>query len=336
METYRIIGGNASPYTSKLRAIFRYRRIPHVFVMRSKELRDQLTDVRPMLVPILEYPDGTRRTDSTPLALDMEERYPNQRSIIPDDAGLAFLSHLIEDMADEWMTKCMFHYRFAYPEGRVYGPQWVIDDSRPDLPEEADFQDACAQFLARQSGRMPLVGCTPENAPVIEESYRRVLAILEANVRRDGYLFGTRPSLADFGLFGQLKTLATDPTPMAIMRAEAPHTEHWIRRLDDASGVEGEWRGLDALSPAVVDLLRMAGEVYLPFLHANRDAAEAGDETFSMLLMGKPYAQGVFRYQLKCLSWLQFAFAGLDLEAQAAIRPLLADTGCLPYLEAAA
>ena len=69
---------------------------------------------------------------------------------------------------------------------------------------------------------MPLVGCTPENAPVIEASYRRVLAALEPHV---GVLFGTRPSLADAGLFGQLRTFATDPTPFAIMRAEVQRIE---------------------------------------------------------------------------------------------------------------
>lgn len=333
MTQYRLIGGNASPYSQKLRAILRYRRIPHIWVLRTQALREQLADVRPMLVPILEYPDGERRTDSTPLALDLEERHPERR-IQPDDPALAFLSHLIEDMADEWLTKCMFHYRFAYPEGQAYGPHWVIDDQRPDLADEADFNDAKAAFLARQTGRMPLVGCTPENAPVIEASYRRVLEIMESSVRRDGYLFGDRPSLADFGIYGQFKTLATDPTPMAIMRDKAPHTEHWLRRLDDASGVEGAWRSLDDLSPAVTDLLKMAGDTYLPFLLANAKAGDAGEQSFTLALGGQSYGQDVFRYQIKCLRWLQSHFAVLDADAQAAIRPLLRDTGCLEALEA--
>lgn len=208
-----------------------------------------------MIVPILEYPDGARKTDSTPLALDLEERHPEARRIQPDNPALAFLSHLIEDMADEWLTKCMFHYCFAYPEGQSYGTHWVTDDACTELTTEEDFQAAKATFLARQTDRMAMIGCTLENAPVIEASCRLVLAIMESFVRRYGYLLGTRPSLADFGIYGQLKTLATDPTPKAVMREEAPHTEHWLRRLDDASGVEGEWRGADALSPAVTKLL---------------------------------------------------------------------------------
>jgi len=54
------------------------------------------------------------------------------------------------------------------------------------------------------------------------------------------YLFGSRPTLADFGLFGQLIILATDPTPASEMRRRAPDVLLWLLRLDDASGVEGE------------------------------------------------------------------------------------------------
>ena len=31
------------------------------------------------------------------------------------------------------------------------------------------------------------------------------------------------------------------PDADAILRERAPFTDHWVRRLDDASGVDGEW-----------------------------------------------------------------------------------------------
>jgi glutathione S-transferase len=79
---------------------------------------------------------------------------------------------------------------------------------------------------------MALIGCTEATKPVIEATYGRVLAALEAGVPTQEYLFGTRPSLADFGLFGQLQIPATDPTPAAIMRRHALHLHTWLMRLD--------------------------------------------------------------------------------------------------------
>ena len=72
------------------------------------------------LVPILHIPkDDAYLVDSTPIAYELERRH-SERSILPDDPGLAFLSHLIEDMADEWITKAMFLYRWEKPEDQEY------------------------------------------------------------------------------------------------------------------------------------------------------------------------------------------------------------------------
>ncbi len=180
------------------------------------------------------------RIDSTPIIDALEQRHPGQRSIIPDAHGSAFLAYLIEDFADEWLTKAMFHYRWAYETDIKYASLWIADDVFPDQKGEPRAA-AAKSFADRQIERVPLVGCTPENASVIEGTYRRSLELLESHVGLHDYLFGTQPSVADFGLFGQLRTLATDPTPLAIIRGQAQRTESWLRQLDDASGVEGAW-----------------------------------------------------------------------------------------------
>jgi glutathione S-transferase len=114
-ERYRLIGSTASPYAIKLRALMRYRRIPFDWVIMTKALRKQTEHLRPNLIPVLQYPDGTFRGESTTLAYDLETRHP-ERSVIPDDKAVGFVCDLLEDLADEWAVKPLFLYRWWDPE----------------------------------------------------------------------------------------------------------------------------------------------------------------------------------------------------------------------------
>ncbi|MEP3247589.1 MAG: glutathione S-transferase family protein [Sneathiella sp.] len=331
-DRYTLIGVNGSPYSMKMRAILRYRRLPFNWIIRTTR-NTHLTDtVKPALIPVLYCPGESKpHIDSTPMAYMLEERHPNNRSIIPTDPVLAFLSHLIEDMGDEWVTKAMFHYRWMYDADIKFAMQWIIDERYPDA-DEAERKRQMDLFADRQIGRMPLVGCTQENTPAVETSYHRLLGILEGRVHQHQYLFGSRPSLGDFGLFGQLTVLATDPTPRAIMRAEAQRVESWLRMLEDSSGIEGEWQESQEPSDTVKDLLSLAGKTYLPFLQANAKAAEAGEESFSLEILGHPYSQGTFGYQVKCLKDLKARYQALGDTHKARAHTILEATGCLEFL----
>jgi hypothetical protein len=69
--------------------------------------------------------------------------------------------------------------------------------------------------------------------------------------------------------------------------------------------------------------VRIAGQVYVPFLRANALAADAGAETFQMEAMGLPYEQGTFKYQLKCLRELQARYGALEGPARVAVDELI-------------
>lgn len=332
--TYRIIGVLGSPYTMKLRAVMRYRRLAHVWTQLNDANAYEIANVRPAVIPVLQFPDGNMQVDSTPLVYELEKRHPGERSVLPEDESQHFLSYLLEDMADEWGTKMMFHYRWFLPRDQKQMSVWLSFD-RSTKGGLADIEKNAAIFSERQVGRMALVGCTPGNRPLIEETAHEVLALFEAHVTQERFLFGTRPSIADFGWMGQFSQLAVDPTPAEMMRERAPFTFRWLAELDDASGVEGEWRDPNLpLSPAVKGLLKMAGEVYFPFLVANEDAVEHGEETFRFRARGHSYEQGTFRYQVKCLSTLRARFAGLSDAAREKVMPVLRDAGCLEFLVA--
>jgi hypothetical protein len=223
----------------------------------------------------------------------------------------------------------MFQYRWDLDIDQQYSSRQIISDNTPGLRGDA-LSKAAQQIRDRQVGRMPLVGCTPQNKPIIQQSFHELLAILDSFVTRDEYLFGTRPSLADFGLFGQLKTLASDHTPMLIMRNDVPSVYDWIRRLEDSSGIEGDWNPFSETRPAVSDMLRYCATYYLPFLQENSAALERGDKNISLTLAGKPYAQPVFKYQAKCFARLKSLLVNVE---SSDLRDVLSATGCLRYLQ---
>ena len=119
-EVVRLVGGTASPYTQKMVALLRYRRVPYAVTWGQP---DQVCDAlgvekpKPIFHPTFFF-DGEEglkaECDSTPITRRLEEMYPG-RSVLPSDPALAFIDYLIEDFGDEWCTKYMFHYRW-YPE----------------------------------------------------------------------------------------------------------------------------------------------------------------------------------------------------------------------------
>lgn len=329
---YTLYGALGSPYSMKMRALLRYRRIVHIWSHGRVAQEMAGTKVRAPVIPVLEYPDGSFANDSTPLIYDLEDRHQG-RSVVPDDPGQAFIAHVLEDFGDEWLTKAMFGYRWLEEVDQLQMSRWLAFDAFKGSGLE-QIEGFSGMFRERQVGRMALVGCTRKNFALIEDSTRRVLQALEEHVVNAHFLFGSRPSLAELGIYAQLSQLGVDPTAQAMMRADYPYTFRWLFHIDDMSGIEGEWAPPDAqLEPVVESLLAEVGRVYVPFLLANEAAAEAGQETFRMEVDGMPYEQGTFKYQRKCLADLRQRYGALPSEAKARINPTLDKAGCREFLQ---
>ncbi|MEZ5945737.1 MAG: glutathione S-transferase C-terminal domain-containing protein [Hyphomonas sp.] len=313
MSHYEIYGALGSPYSMKVRAAMRAKRLVHTWTgMTAEERGHVMPNVKAPVIPVIRRPDGSWTNDSTPFLLSIEGE---GRSLLPDDPVARFACLLLEDMADEWFMKAMFHFRWAYAEDAEWCANWLMFDSLPNAGLGA-IEPAAANIRERQISRMALVGCTPQTSPLIEASWRRACHALEAMATGPTrFLFGNAFSLADAAFYGQLKVMSYDPTPMAWLRRETPYLYRWLDHADDASGMDGAWA--EDIGAPVKTLLALAGDTYLPFLKANADAADAGKEAFGLMIEGGRYEQGVFKYQAKCLASLRAAWSELDVPARA-------------------
>jgi glutathione S-transferase len=244
---------------------------------------------------------------------------------------LGFLNYLIEDYADEWLTKAMFHYRWYYQAdidmaGTIL-PRWTGIQS----PEQ-ELQERRAYIADRQISRLYVVGSNDTTAPVIEASYKRFLHLFDRMLQRHPFTFGGRPSSADFGIYAQLTQLAKfDPTPAAICMQETPRIHAWTDIVDDLSGNPAgaeDWINLQDSADHLKELLSEIGRVYAPALLANAKALQAGEQTMKTTIDGQPWEQPTFPYQAKCLQWINEEYQRLGSNAQGQVDALIENTGC--------
>lgn len=326
---YRIFGVEASPYSVKVRSYFRYKRIPHQWVVRDRTAMPEFQRLAKLpLVPLVVTPQGEALQDSTPILEEMERRHPDP-ALQPNDATLAFLSALLEEYADEWGNKPMFHYRWTYDDDQRSAAERIARESMPGASAD-EIASAAEMIRKRMVPRLKLVGSSKATRGVIEASFERQLRILDPHLATRSFLFGGRPTLADFGLFGQLYQCATDPTPARLMQEGARHVLRWIERMLDPHA-EGDVEPWTSLEPTLFPLLRdEVGAVFLPWSTANARALERGEASFEVTLGGVSFAQETQKYHAKSLAVLRARLAAVA--DRSALDPILERAGCLSWL----
>tara|TARA_B100000575_G_scaffold48733_1_gene35748 strand:- start:63 stop:1127 length:1065 start_codon:yes stop_codon:yes gene_type:complete len=338
-----LIGAPPSPYTRKMIALLRYRRIPYEIIWGNpSELLESggilaeldIEPPKPVLLPtfIMKDERGELKTvtDSTPIIRRLENEYEG-RSVIPDDPALTFLNYLLEDFGDEWVTKYMFHYRWHFDEDADNASSILPLNHKVNLDDDLwkTFKEGIG---SRQIERLWVVGSNDVTAPIIEDSYKRFLEIMQNHLSNLPFLFGQRPSSADFAIYGQLTQLiGLDPTSRSIAHEKSLRTVAWINGLEDLSGLNPDassWTDLEDLPDSLNSLLKEIGLVYVPALLANDQALKNGEETWESEINGSIWSQKTFNYQGKCLQWINQEFYSLTEIDQKRVLKLFDGTGC--------
>ena len=333
----QLIGSPASPYTRKMVSLLRYRRIPYSIIWGdpSAQLREWgIAKPKISLLPTFLLPDeaGDLQAvcDSTPIIRRLEAEVQG-RSAIPTDPALAFIDYLLEDFADEWCTKYMFHYRWhqavdADNAGTLLPLNQKIDMGAEQLNQFKPY------ITDRQVGRLHVVGSNDVTAPVIDASYRRLLAAMELHLEQQPYLLGKRPGVSDFALYGQFTQLVGfDPTPRAIAHEISPRTVAWTGLMEDQCGLDpkdDDWVCVEDSGSGLRAILTEVGRVYPTALLANAVALQAGEKAWEAQIDGCLWTQQTFSYQGKCLQWINDRYQSLTAADQSRVDSLLDGTGC--------
>lgn len=325
-----LLGVPGSPYTRKMLALLRYRRIPYSVIWGTHRTPPEgYPTPKVKLLPTVYFTndDGTKdaAVDSTPIIKRLDREHTNRR-VIPDDPELAFYSNLIEDYADEWLTKPMFHYRWFHESDRKNaGPMLAFwGDYQAPADKAKQFSDMVTKV---QFDRLYVVGSNAVTAKTIEDSYTRILDVLDGLIQQRGFVLGARPSAADFAIYAQMTQLGqVEPTPSSIMAQSYPRVRAWIDLMEDLSGLEPsdeDWFSLDDARKALGPLIEEISRVYLPFLVANAKAATENKDTINAEIDGRAWTQPTFPYQVKCLATLREDFQALpDIVRNAIGGPL--------------
>lgn len=346
MTTVELMGAPGSPYTRKMLALMRYRRIPYQVRWQSVRMDHSTFDKdRPKpkvpLLPTYYLPDenGTVQavTDSSPILRRLEDEYQG-RSVIPADPVSAFINWLLEDYGDEWLTKAMFHYRWHY-QADVAKAGAILPRWSNLTASDADIEPISKFISERQIDRLSYVGSNDITKATIEGSFMRFMDMLNAHLQTAPYVLGQRPASADFALYGQLTQLAIfDPTPSAIITEKYPRIYAWTELLEDLSGLpvaddNSDW--LDASAGLPDTLMALIGEIaelYIPYLKINAQAVISGAEMVEAEVDGRPYQQNPFTYQAKCLQWIGEQFAALSSDDKTRLAELTHGTGLIEAL----
>lgn len=328
---YRIFGSENSPYSTKVRSYFRYKKIPHEWIIRSGEtMAEYKKYARLPIVPAVATPEDEALQDSTPIIEEMERRIPAP-SIHPADPTLRFLSELLEEFGDEWGNKWMFHYRWARDIDQKTVAHRLVSEMMAEAPED-QIEAMAINIRERMSGRGFAVGSNEKTAPLIETSFQDGIALLEKHLENRPYLFGGKPCLADLGLGAQVYQALIDPTAGEILRSKAPKTAAWSETILDPKD-QGDLEPWAALEPTLTPLLASEVCYFLAWSNANADAIAAGAEEMTLDYAGRTWWQtvgGPQKYHAKSLKELRRKYAACAPAPE--LKAILASTGCEKFL----
>ncbi|KJS38980.1 MAG: hypothetical protein VR74_03470 [Hyphomonas sp. BRH_c22] len=330
MTDYRLFGADTSPYSLKVRAFLRYKGLAFDWISRSRanEADFQANAQQIATVPLLISPSRPTSQDSTAMLAALEADHP-EPSAVPDDPACAVLALMLEDYGDEWLNKCMFQQRWGQSPDREAAALRVLTQLYDGkLPRARKAPQT--QIAERMAARLPLVGAEAENWETLENSWRRFAGLLNDHLKDHLFLFGGRPTVADFAIAAQFQQMLLDPTPAGWLEDRAPFLVAWCEHMEDPRA-GGPFEDLATLGKTLAPLFaEELSLTYLPWASANAASASRNKKRFSVTLGDGIFEQSTQRYAARSFQSVRAALA--KSADNTPLQDLLEATGAKKYL----
>jgi glutathione S-transferase len=269
-----------SPYSDKMRAFLRYKRLAFVEHTESMETRFTVLQARTgkTMVPVLITPEDEALNDSTTIAAMLEKRHPEPATRWAD-RSLDTLAMLLEDYADEWLVRIMLASRWYHAADAAQNAAIIATGMTHGL-YGIDFQRAAREFPPGIISTVPKMGATPENAEGWYAMIPRVLAAMAVVLAKSEFLTGSTPHLADFAFYGMLNQIRRDPTGFGWISQGPKEVVDWLARFETACKEGGSKPGKSLGDVTLLGpLVREAMETYFRMSVANARALDAGGKS---------------------------------------------------------
>ena len=274
MQPYRLHGMMQSYFTRKMTGYLDYKGIPYVLLRFYGFSPEAEAAGFPGGVPAMQTPDGEFMWDSTAMIHHLELRF-GERAVLPADPVQRFLGYVIEDAVDEWFYRTAVGSRWSFEENHAVGGWELARDFT--VKTQIPCEQAYAATAAHVRSTLGPLGVTAENVQLwVDDVLRPWMRLLGAHLTDRRYLFGARPSLADFGLFGgNAAHFVNDPLCRRWTDEDAPAlVRHTHCLLEPYAETFGDWDDPTDVPETMIALLRELARAYLPWVsRACRDGA---------------------------------------------------------------
>jgi glutathione S-transferase len=279
--TYRLFGAETSAYSTKMRSYLAYKGVAFEWLPRTQATEAALTEFsRFPTLPVLVTASGFAVHDTTQMMEALEADSPEPRAL-PEDPALAFLAFVLEEYADTWLVKTAYHYRWTRKKDQRLAAQRAVEEYYTEEPPE-DRKALEDQAIVRMLDQLRAVGVDGEFGAALEKSFKRFVKLFDDHLGERLYLFGARPSVADFAVAGQIIQMLKDPTPAKILEKDGPRIASWCERMA-APAAEGDFEAIETLRPTLAPLFaEELGTGFLPWAAENLESSLAGAEAFEV------------------------------------------------------